>query len=52
MMAVELGEAFRRHRGALTAAAMRVSRRHCGCSATTVKRRLAEVRGLLEAALE
>ena len=147
MMAVELGEAFRRHRGTLTAAAMRVLRRHddvddvlqdafiaalrawltrvtvrtarrryarawfvaledapaaahvpdprpsaldlallaavgevvaaipadrwrpwalrtvdgepiddiaacCGCSATTVKRRIAEVRGLLEAALE
>lgn len=28
MMAVELGEAFRRHRGTLTAAAMRVLRRH------------------------
>ena len=27
-MAVELGEAFRRHRGTLTAAAMRVLRRH------------------------
>jgi hypothetical protein len=57
---IDLGDAFIRHRGAapgLGAAhcrrrAHRRHRRTCsGCSATTVKRRIAEVLDLLEAAL-